>query len=358
MNYKDAVVKVMDFLNKNQYCDSIIKSSRSCFNQLEKFLLRKGVVYSPQNAEDWYKSIFESLSDFYKSYYKKALLKLQEVYDTEEVQGIRKLKKPYADLEEYWESILDEYLLQQEEYKTSKTVKKHRYLFASFLIYLQMNDIENISGITYEILIQFYKENICHGKSCLNERISIFMLYLYNKGLVPYGLTVIFHYLSLGKTSFWEEIRPDTHEKIKDIMTSTMTVSVSKLCEYRVILEKEYRKEGYSKTTVTSCRKAIDLLIIFLDMNGYLYNPKIAELWFDDIRKFCGSGVSTFRREICLIATYHESSSFPLASVFKEKKCAFDLIPEWSKEAAYSYVNNKNKVAPKAFVRISLCLIS
>lgn len=39
-----------------------------------------------------------------------------------------------------------------------------------------------------------------------------------------------------------------------------------------------------------------------------------------------------------------------LSSVFKEKKWAFDLIPEWSKEAAYSYVNNKNKVAPKAFV--------
>ena len=123
-DYKEAVGKVMDFLGKNQYCDSIIKSNCCCFNQLEDFLSGKGMVYSPQNADDWYQSIIKSLSKSYKGYYKTALLKLQDVYETGEIQSVHqsKLQKSYTVLEVYWKSILDEYLLQQEEHLTSATV--------------------------------------------------------------------------------------------------------------------------------------------------------------------------------------------------------------------------------------------
>lgn len=359
--YKDTVGKVMDFLGKNQYCDSIIKSNRRCFNQLEDFLSGKGMVYSPQNADDWYQSIIKSLSKSYKGYYKTALLKLQDVYETGEIQSVHQTKT-YTVLEEYWKSILDEYLLQQEEHLTSATVDNHKHMCARFLIYLQRNEVKDIAGITYEVIIRFYKEDIHRGrwgKVQLDGCITIFMRYLYKKGLVPYGFTVIIHYLTFGKAGFWKEISPDTHEKIRDIIASAPTVTVSRLRDYQVISEKVHRKEGYSKTVVSTFRRAADLLLLFLDMNGYPYSPGIAELWFNDVRRLCGTEAFTIRRGICLIAAYHESSALPVCSVFREKKRTFDLLPEWSKEAAYRYVSNKTKegwaLSTLNMIRSSIC---
>lgn len=347
-NYKDTAQKVMDFLDKNQYCDSIIKANRSCFNQLEDFLLGRGIVYSPQNADDWYLSIIKNLSKFYKGCYKTALLKLQDIYETGEIQPVHqsKLQKSYTVLEGYWKSILDEYLHQQEGHLTPVTVDNHKHMCARFLIYLQRNEVKDISSMTYDVIIQFYKEDVHRGKwgkGQLDGCITIFMGYLYEEGLVPYGFTVIIHYLTFDKADFWKGIPPGTHEKIRCILASTPTVPVSRLHDYQVFSEKVHRKEGYSKTIVSAYRRAADLLLLFLDMNGYPYSPEIAELWFHDVRHLCGNEASTIHRSLCLIAAHHESSALPVCSVFREKKLAFTHLPEWSKEAAYRYEDNKIK---------------
>ena len=346
--YKDITGKVMDFLDQNNYCNSIIKATRSCFHQLEEFLSERKMVYSPQNADDWYQSIINNLSKSYKSYYKTALLKLQDMYETGEIQTMHqpKLQKSYTVLNEYWKSMLDGYLHQQEGHMALATADNHKHMCARFLIYLQRNKVNDIAGITYDIIIQFYKEDIHRGKwgkGQLNGCITSFMEYFYVQGQVPYGFTIMIHYLTFDKADFWKEIGSGTHGKIRCIMTTTPTVPVSRLHDYQVFSEKVHQKEGYSKSIASAFRRAADLLLLFLDMNGYPYSPEIAELWFHDIRRLCGNEVSTIHRGLCLIAAYHESSELPICSVFKEKKCAFERLPEWSKEAAYKYEDNKIK---------------
>lgn len=348
--YKDAVGKVMDFLDKNQYGVSIIKSNRSCFNQLDTFLSGKEMVYSPQNAEDWYQSITNnlSLSLSYKGYYKAALLRLQDVYETGQVLPLHqpKLQKSYTVLNCCWKSILDGYLLRQENHLASATIDNHKHMCARFPVYLQKNEVRDIAGITYDVIIRFYSEDVHHGrwgKGQLDGCITIFMGYLYREGLVPYGFTIMIHYLTFGKSAFWNEISPATHEKIKSVMASVPTVPVGMLHDYQVISEKVHCKEGYCKSVITAFRRAAELLLLFLDMNGYPYNPEIAELWFHDVRCLCGAEASAAHRSLCLIAAYHESSALPVYSVFREKKRAFGLLPEWSKEAAYRYESNKTK---------------
>jgi site-specific recombinase XerD len=60
-----------------------------------------------------------------------------------------------------------------------------------------------------------------------------------------------------------------------------------------------------------------------------------------------------------LIATYHESAELAIYSVFREKRRAFELIPKWSRQNAYKYVDNKMKegwaLSTLNMIRSSLC---
>jgi site-specific recombinase XerD len=347
-DYKNAVEIIMDYLDKNQYCHSLIEANRSCFEHLEVYLLRKEVDYLPQYADEWYESVFEGLSKSYKSHYRVTLLRLQDVYETGDIRLEHQTRhlKSYTILNRYWKSALDEYLIYQNDYLAPATINNHKHQCARFFIFLQQNNVQNISEITYALITRFYKEDIHSGrwgKGQLDRCITILMNYLFEKGSVPYGFTIILHYLTFKKETFWNGVAQDVHEKIKRITRSLPTVPVCQLHDYQTISEKEHSKNEYSRSVISAYRRAVDLLILFLDIHGYTYNPELAMLWFTSIRHLCGTESSTIRRSLCLIATYHESAELSMYSVFREKKRAFDLIPEWSKEFAYKYVDNKIK---------------
>lgn len=60
--------------------------------------------------------------------------------------------------------------------------------------------------------------------------------------------------------------------------------------------------------------KAANLLILFLDMNGYGYNPETAEVWFEGIKKHPGTDAVAIKRALCLLGQYHEGQEFDLGA--------------------------------------------
>ena len=78
---------------------------------------------------------------------------------------------------------------------------------------------------------------------------------------------------------------------------------------YKDILVQLHRNNDYSKNVTTLNNRAVDLLILFLEMNGYAYNPDIAMVWFEEIRPHFGKQADSYRRALCTIP--HQSTWNP-----------------------------------------------
>jgi len=216
---------------------------------------------------------------------------------------------------------------------------------ARFLIFVQKKGVENLSDISYELMCCFYDEDIHSGrfgKGTENGSVSTMMEYFYNKVKVSYGFTVILHYLSLGRGCFWNDVDDIVYETIAGMQESEDVVSIEELHKYQLISKKIHIENEYSKAIRSVNNRALDFLILFLDMNGYGYSPEISILWFNSVSHYFSTEAGSIHRALRLIAQYHNNSKIKLDTVFRIKPPSFTLLAQWCKKAADSFMENKN----------------
>lgn len=344
--YKTMVKKILDFYNENHYCPAVINGSISCFNSLEAHLLQSQKTYTPEVGYEWFCSIKMALSKTYLNFYKTALQKLQDVYEIGDIRPNHNPKafKSYTILNSNLKNLLDNYILELYETSSHATVDNHKHMCARFLIFVQKKGLKDFSDISYELMCRFYDEDIHFGrfaKGNVNRSVSAMMEYFYNKGKLSYGFTVILHYLSLGRGCFWNDVDDIVHETIAGMQKSEDVVSVKELHKYQLIFKKIYIENKYSKAIRSVNNRALDFLILFLDMNGYGYSPEISLVWFDSISHYFFTEVYSIHRSLCLIADYHNNLKIKLDTLFRIKPTSFALLPQWCKEVADSFMENK-----------------
>ena len=365
--FKKITDQVRDYLSGNNYCKAVIAMNESCFNKLGAYLEEEGVDYSPETANLWFTTHQAQFANSAVSTYKMALLRIQDIYKHGAIQPEHDTRHliSYSILSDGLKKCLDDFLDSLTGTLSPETIDNHKHSCARFLIYMQRAGVSSIADITFELIIDFYQDDIHHGrygKSQINSSVSLLMLYFFGKGLVPYGFTILIHYLSHGKRNsgcYWNDVPESLHEKIVVIMETSPTVNTGKLREYKDYSMKLHLENGYSKSARSSYAKAADLLILFLEMNGYGYNPEIAMAWFGGVSHFFGAEADTIRRSLCMIADYHSTSGINLEAVYRSKPRAFDLLPAWCSGAAGRYVDSKEKEgwehSTMDMIRSSIC---
>lgn len=344
--YKKMIEKILYFLDENHYSQAVVNGSISCFKNLETYLRQTQKEYKPEVGYEWFNSIKITLSKTYLNFYKTALIKLQDVYETGDIRSNHNFKalKSYTMLNKNLKNHLDNYILELHKTLSQATANNHKYMCARFLVFVQKRGVKNTSDISYALMCCFYEEDIHSGSCCkgmVNGSVSTMMEYYYKKVKVSYGFTIILHYLSLGRGCFWNYVDDIVHEKIAEKQKSEDIVSVEDLHKYQLISKKIHIKNEYSKAIRAVNNRAVDFLILFLDMNGYSYSPEISILWFNSVRQYFGTEADAIHRAICLIAQYHNNSRINLDRVFRIKPSSFNLIPQWCKEAADRFMENK-----------------
>lgn len=349
-NYERCVRDVMEFLTENSYCEQLIQANNRCFNRLGTALNKMETDYSPETAENWFRSSQDMISKNDLPFYRMALNRLKDIFEYGCVQKCHDTRHLMSTsvLCDSLRHELDGYLDSLRPSLSEITIINHKRNCARFLVFIQRNGVQSISGISYTLICDFYdQDKHCgyFGKTQVNAAVSDMMRYFYEQKMVSYGFTTIIHYLSHGRNTgcYWNLITDKTRDEIICIISKTDTVDIETLRSYKDIFEKAYRDNCYSKTMVCSYRTAIELLILFLDMNSFRYNPEIAMLWYEDIRPYFGNQYDIYRRSLCLIADYHRSSTIKLEQVYKEKPSAFYLMPEWCRVPACQYVDEKTK---------------
>lgn len=347
--YQSMTLSVLNYLSDNQYCSTLIKANERCFEKLRLYLEDKKLSYSPEVALEWFKQSNDlAASDL--NHGRIALQRLQDVAETGSIRTEHETRHlmSYTILSSYMKEHLETYLAHRKDCLSESTLDNHRHSCAKFLAFAQKKGIHEIKEINTALIIDFYNDAIYFGiynKSQVNSHVSSMMQYFYERGEVPYGCTIIIHYLSHGKIQgcFWNEVSDEAHTKISEYMKSSVTVSLERLLSYKNLLVQFHHDNDYSKNVTTLNNRAVDLLILFLENNGYSYNPDIAMVWFEEIRPSFGKQADSYRRALCLVADYHHTSSFSLEVMYRVTPSKFYRLPEWCFAVAENYVNTKIK---------------
>lgn len=347
--YQTMTHYVLDYLSDHQYCSSIIKINQRCYEKLRIYLQEKGVPYSPEAAYEWYSNA-DDLAPSATNHIRVALERLQDVAETGSIRRQHETKyvKPYMLLLPYWKNELDTYLVSCKSVLSETVKNSKRNACSLFLIFAQNKGIQVVNDITAHLIIDFYKSvayQEVNNKSLINNHVSDMMIYFYGKKEISISCTLVIHYLTNGKIrdSFWNEVSEDVNLKIGRYMEKAETVSIETLNNYKDKLVQLHRDNGYSKAARTANNRIIDFLIMFLDMNGYKYNPDIALLWFDEISSCFGKQTAVYRRALCMIADYYNTSTFMPDKIYRSSSSKFYQLPQWCFGAASSYVEMKIK---------------
>lgn len=315
--YNQAIKQVMEYLETNHYCHTLISVNKVCFNRLLQHLLGENITYTMEVADQWFDSIKEGLSNQQQSFYRMALLRLNDIYQNGEINKTHDTRHliSYSVLSEGLKYELNNFLKSLEGTIAQDTIRGYKHNCARFLAYLQNKGLTTVSALTYRVVIQFYKDDIHNGrwgKSQLNGKVPAMLYYFYEHGQYSFGYTRHFHYLSLGKGSYWNDIDEAVHENIRRIISSEESIPTDTLVIYRNAIEKYLIDSGYSKAVMTVNIRAIELLLLFLEMNRYPYNASIAMLWFEGCRHHFGGEDFSIRRALLLVEGYHRTGKIQI----------------------------------------------
>ena len=363
-NYEQAVGYVRNFLSDNHYCHTLVLANERCFKKLEAYLKQEGTDYTPQKADEWFSTYVDQVADTDRRHYKVALLRLRDIYECGKIRSEHDTRHfmSYTILKDGLKNSLDTFLLDLGKNLSPDTVVNYKQSCARFLAFMQKAGVCRISDITFDLLCTFYQADVHQGrwgKSQVNSHVSAMLTFFFKHHDVPYGFSILFHYLSHGKGCYWNTVSLEAHDKIASAMASSSTITARKLYEYKEISNSLHTDNKYSKTTISTNNRAMDLLILFLEMNGYGYNPEIAGIWFEETRRHFKNDLPTIRRSLCMAADYYHSAQIRLGAVYLTKPRAFDLLPEWCRKAADRYVDTKEKEGWKKstmdMIRSSIC---
>lgn len=76
----------MDFLDENNYNSCTRRGTKSCFKLLGRYLEQSGYEYTPEIADEWFRLIEPDTSVTYASFYRSALIKLCDMYETGDIR--------------------------------------------------------------------------------------------------------------------------------------------------------------------------------------------------------------------------------------------------------------------------------
>ena len=198
-------------------------------------------------------------------------------------------------------------------------------------------DIQLTCGNFREENVSSNIDNINHSshegrfaKRYENEVFTRILCFFHQKWGLPYGYTILIHYLLLGKGTFWNNVSPTVIEEIRSLQTvagelytlEEFLIAQGELCEIHV-------REKYSKGARTAYNKWIGALYLFLEMNGLSYTADSARLWYSSIRSNTGREHRTANRALCLMEQRLSTGKTDLSVMFLEKPNAFFRLPQW-----------------------------
>ena len=361
-NYCRNTEKVLDYLVQKQACRTLISATRNCYRQLKLFLEEKGAAYSKDQADQWLAAVSDKYVRQTISFYRNALDKLSDVYAFGEVRHLTRFKSDgtyYGLLCEALCQQLEDFLasLSAEGMANATLLNYRGEVSRIFYRLMTKYGITDMRDLSYGDIIGFYNTDSHEGHSAkryANEIFTKVLCYFHNKGLFPFGYTIIIHHLSLGKGTYWNNVsRPVMDEILNLQKEQDNSYPLEEFRTAQVEIIRSHLRENYSKGTRCAYNKWMDALYLFLEMNGLAYSAGTSWMWYAHVFTPADKERRTARRALCLIEQRIVSGKTDLDTMFLEKPNAFSRLPGWCRPDVGKFLDMK---ASEGWSASTLCM--
>lgn len=342
-HYNENTIVVIQTIHRYGYSQHAIKWSSNCFTQLKFWLESQGIrVFTSGKALEWVES--ESVPARYKRFFRSALQRLIDVYETGAVMR--------NHLVFYSRILPPDFIKEREGYLSSiKAVCSKRQLrnvsdvCNRFLGFLYVDGIDSLSKINYSTMLLYYQDMIQVNRTPAIPAYIIegFMFYLAEQGICSHGLGWYMFYCRSGKSPYGVNFTQGHVRKLSADSTQykcTANQMKQKIPSFLNVL----RGYQYSKPVLGSSETALKLLFIILDMSDVRYSTALADSWIaSEGRRLFKSGFEMARRGIELFDEYIKTGSINPCKWKKRTPSEVDLLPEWCRTVVVRFMEQGAK---------------
>ena len=334
--YTRNVEEVMDYLTANGRSKWTVRGHEECYSKLESHLRESKQAYSEAAAWEWFEGVADSLDRTRRGIWTGALCKIADLYATGEIGSFHyRAPKREDGLSERHKQLVGAYCEHLRDLGlASATVGNHRAAAVRFLLSLQEDGVGFVGDATYADVIRLLLA--CEGltyraKTDYRGKIRSILAWLHSVGLVGHGFTLLTDAMSLKKGYCWNDVDPEVVEALRESQDGAEGPIPPK--SYLGLVEdlvEEHRAHGYSQTAVCSVRHFGDLLYLFMEANGLLYDPMVGRAWAASMEPSLSYGeLSGCRRVVMLLEQSFEGVGHDLRRAFVFRETLRDRLPKW-----------------------------
>ena len=338
---------VIDYLVTAGREKATLRVYTSCYNSLGDALSREGVPFSIEFATTWLDQQRDSLGHTMFALYRAALHKLDDVYQTGEVQHdhFNPEKTKFHCLRECFKHLINSFLAANVTL-SPVTLKDYRYQMCDILFYFQETGCLEISDISYDVLFKYCRTletRTYYVKTLMHSSLNDLLCFLYEKGLVPYGYTLFVTGIAMRKIRFWDSVSPDIirHWKVEQDTTD----NVFSLEDYLAAGDTVFgihKNNGYGSGCLRSIRQAVNLFYLFMDVNSLKYIPEHGILWAESIKpQISAAEASVIRRILIMVGYAAMGIPIDLRKVFSTRTTSLQQLPSWCSGYVTEFLNEK-----------------
>lgn len=329
--FETSINTVMFFLKEEKFSPSVVSLHRLCYQAIATYLSNNMLEYSPDIGYQWIEMHHDCWD--YRKYtgFKHCIDQLNDVFLNGKVslEHLSPRCSAYSLLSTEYKSILDRFISD-----TNCTDDRYRIACSSFLLYMQNNNIYDISKLTYDSVIRFHNDDyhrVKKSKDTYEDLIRVFLRYLASINLCDIGLSFALNKLLINKIITISQ---------KDIQSFECIDDASEIIWNQVrSFISELKNLGYGKTVINSSEHILTLLYIFLRMHQVKLNEHLLWYWYDNVKPLLGSNYKQHRRSLYQFMEYIKSGVI-VTSVTGAPNAikTIDTMPDWVAAPLKSYL--------------------
>jgi site-specific recombinase XerD len=334
--YRRNTEKVMAHLAQKAMSERTIRQYRECFDLLGSHLRESGLGYSEYAAWEWLDGVAEGLGKTKRAIYVGALGKLEDLYSDGVIRPFHYRAPRNEDrLCPRHRHVVGDYCdhLRATGHAPA-TVENHRAAAIRFLLWLQENGVAFVADATYADMIRLLlacEDLTYRAKTDYRGKIRSILSWLHSVGLARHGFTLLVDAMSLKKGYCWNDVDQGTIDGLRESQAGDGGQIA--LEDYLALVEglaDEQRACGYSHGPICSTTHYGNLLYLFMDANGLLYEPKVGRAWAESMARSLSYGeLSSCRRTVMLLEQSFSGIAHDLSRPFVFRETLRDRLPKW-----------------------------
>lgn len=344
--YDSNVQKVMAFFVGHDYSPSHISLHRVCYREFRSFLVAADQMYSVEQTVNWLDCNKFKWSKRRYLGYSHCLEQLEDVYKANEIQPehLSPQRSAYKYLIPSLKSELDVYLECCKSTDTPRYIDGKRVMCSRFLLYLQEHNIYYVSEISYALMINFHEDDFHRTqktKDVYEDSVRYLLRYYAKMGNCSIGYSLILNKLLIHQVISLSGMSDDHMQEINFLREESLDFHSTEFwgacLEFQGIIGK-YR---YADTMRTCSLHTLTLLFLFLDMHNLGYTPRLAWIWYEEVKPLLGTNWKMSRRILKLFEQFTQDGDINPQTTYTYKPTNFDQLPDWCREPLSSFLELK-----------------